>query len=124
MLVEAGEAARRTSWEAKRITMGQVLAHAMSDDADIDYDAALLSALAALEAVHFRYLGQIAADPPTPWTGPKVSEPYGSQLIAQGVVVASSGGVGVATGFVEIGGVSEFGHRLMEWIREAESDLP
>jgi hypothetical protein len=48
--------------------MGRVLGQAMRDDADIDYQAALLSALAVSEVIHFRYLAHIqgqAARPPS-----------------------------------------------------------
>jgi hypothetical protein len=108
MLVEASEAALRTSWEAKRITMGRVLAKAMADDADIDSYAAFLSALASLEAVHFGILAR-------PLSGP-VPEPYRTQLIAQGVVTTMT----PQRGGVQIGGVSEFGTRLLTWIRTTE----
>src|SRR5690349_4077713 len=87
MLVQAGDAASRTSWEAKRMTMGWVLGQAVHDDADIDDYAALLSALSALEAVHFRLLAQIEVNVPMPpFAGHTIPEPYSSQLIAQGVV--------------------------------------
>lgn len=118
MLVEAGEAARRTSWEAKRITMGRVLAHAVTDDAEIDYDAALVSTLAALEQVHFRLLGQITVDAPTAWSGPKVGEPYRSHLLGHGLV---QDGVNISDAQTLY--VTQFGHRLMDWIQEAETDL-
>jgi hypothetical protein len=123
MLVEAGEAARGTSWEAKRIAMGRVLAHAISDDADIDYDAALLSALAALEAVHLRYIAQIADandKPMPPQAGHLVLEPYRSHLIAQGVLELGT----TYDGDDAIVGISEFGLRLMAWIRDAEQNPP
>jgi hypothetical protein len=119
LLVVAVEAGRRTSWEAKRITMGRVLGHAMTDDADIDDHAALLMALAVLEAVHFHYLGRIAVEASTPPLGHVVPEPYRAQLVAQGVVAMTP----VWDDTDQITGVSHFGTQLMAWIRDAETQL-
>jgi hypothetical protein len=48
LLVEAAEAARRSSWEAKRTSMGRVVAQAVIDDAEIDDSAETLNALIGL----------------------------------------------------------------------------
>ena len=59
----------------------------MADDADIDDHAALLGALAALEAPHFHWLGQVAVDVPRPPGVGVIPEPYRSQLVGQGAVL-------------------------------------
>jgi hypothetical protein len=121
MFVEAADAARQTDWEAKRLTMARVVAHAMTDDADVDYDAALLSTLIALEAVHFRYLARIEVEVPMPpLSGHPVPEPYKSRLIAQGVVQTGSGNMFTGAGGSEIVSISDFGAQLLAWVRSVE----
>lgn len=136
MLVTAGEAARRTSWEAKRITMGRVLAHAMSDDADVDEDAVLLAAMATLEAVDFEWLGKSIAFHSGRHVGAfQIPEPYASRLVAAGVVgfgpVAprpAQRGSGRLSSVTErmtpdfyygITGPTDFGIRLAEWVKSS-----
>ena len=118
MLALASEAAQRTSWKAKRVAMGRVLGQAMQDDADIDEDAALLAALAALEAVHFRLLKGMAVKPPQPppLAEAVISEPYRSQLIAQGTL--ELGASGTWEPHLRVSGVTAFGHRLLEWVEQ------
>lgn len=122
LLVVAIESVRRTSWEGKRITMGRLLGHALADDADVDEDAALVSALAALEAPHFRYLAQVEQAAPS-LHGTNLPEPYNSALIAQGVVdYSASGGPPTAPRMLSVSGLSPFGRRLLEWVRDGEAD--
>lgn len=125
MLVEAAEAARRTEMEAKRIAMGRVLAQAMKDDAQIDDSAAMLRALAGLEAPHFRVLARLAAQPRVQiGAGDEdVPEPYLSQVIAAGVLHATEGLISpTANSFAGAAYVTPFGHELLRWIREAGTD--
>lgn len=123
MLLESLTAAAKTSNEAKRIAMGRVLAQAVNDDAAIDDSAAMLQALAVLDSPHFALLAKMAnLELSDLGGGFRVPEPYKSALIAQGVATASVRGIGPIGFTVE--GINEFGHRLLQWLREAEADRP
>jgi hypothetical protein len=136
MLVTAGDAARRTSWRAKRITMGRVLAHAMADDAVIDGDSVLLAAIATLEAVDFQWLGKLIAFHSGRHLGAlEIPEPYASRLIGAGVVGfgpvvprPGPGGYGRLSSLTQrmtpdfyygITGPTDFGIRLAEWVKNS-----
>jgi hypothetical protein len=124
LLVVAVEAARRTSWDGTRITMGRLLGHALTDDADIDEDAALIVALAALEGPHFKFLATLEAYDFTelPQPDPTPPEPYKSALISQGVcALPFAGGMSFSTRGMAIPRVTPFGQRLLTWIREGEA---
>jgi hypothetical protein len=124
LLVVAIEAVRRTSWEGKRITMGRLLGHALTDDADIDEDAALMSALAALEAPHFRLLAEVERHDREPESEPPtIPEPYRSALLAEGVcALPFAGGMSFSTRGMNVPHLSPFGMRLLEWVRQGDSD--
>ncbi len=124
LLAAAVDGARRSSFEPKRIALGRVLAQALTDDANILEDAALITALAALEAPHIQHLARLAAEPPqpAPLAATVVPEPYRSQLVAQGVVYLTPGGETYDASRQRIGGVTDFGHQLLAWLRDAESD--
>ena len=126
LLAAAVAGARSSSYEAKRIALGRVLAHAFTDDAAILEDAALISALGALEATHIRFLARLAADPPppAPLAAAEVPEPYRSQLVAQGAIYLSPSGDTYDAILQRIGGVTDFGLRLLDWIHEAELSYP
>ncbi len=124
MLTMAVEAGRRTTWEAKRVTMGRVLGRATFDDADIDDNAALLATLAALEAPHFRWLAEIEQLPATPGARVVVPEPYNAVIRANGLVTeVIDGGGPLDQGGVFPTGLTEYGRRLVSWVRETETDL-
>ncbi len=117
MFATALLAARRTDNDEKRVAMARVLGQAMQDDADLDEDAALLTALAALEAPHFRILKTmtVTPPPPPPLAEAVISEPYRSQLIAQGTL--ELGASGTWEPHLRVSGVTAFGHRLLEWVQ-------
>jgi hypothetical protein len=125
MLVEAAEAAQRTSVEAKRIAMGRVLAQAMKDDARIDDSAAMLRALAEFEGPHFRILARLGTQPRVQIGAgnEEVPEPYLSQIMAQGVLRATEATIKpTANSFAGAAYVTPFGHELLRWIREGDRD--
>jgi hypothetical protein len=124
MLVQAADASSRTPMESKRIAMGRVLAQAMKDDAQIDYSAAMLRALSAVEAPHVRILARLAQESRTQiGPGNEVPEPYLSQIVAQGLVHTTEATVSPAPNiFAGAAYVTTFGHELLRWIRTAESE--
>ena len=113
MLKEALEAGVRSSNEAKRIAMGKVLGQAVSDDAQIDDDAAMVHALASLDSPHFALMAKMGEA----MTRDTLPEPYRSALVAQGVVSVSIAAMvaGNQTFIV----VNEFGRRLLRWLGDA-----
>jgi hypothetical protein len=116
MCREAFEASARSSTEAKRIAMGRVMARAVVDDAQLDDSAELLSALARLESQHFRLLGQIElALGSDEMAAVPVPEPYKSALISAGTVQTGTTYGGATT----IGGLTDFGERLLAYLRDA-----
>lgn len=123
LIAIAVDGARRSAWEAKRVTMGRVLGSALTDDADIDDSAAMLAALAVFEAPHFRYLETLASEPPPPppLVEMPILEPYRSQLVAHGAV--ELGASGTWEPHLRVSGVTEFGSRLLDWIRSAEGGI-
>ncbi|MGH9057704.1 MAG: hypothetical protein ACRDYY_17880 [Acidimicrobiales bacterium] len=123
MLQLAVEGGRRSAWEAKRIAMGRVLGHAISDDAEIDEDAALLTALGALNnAVHFHWLGKLKNFYSRLHAGHlQVPQPYASALVAVGAVTFGPTVAGPSGGGFYYGttGPTEFGLRLIDWVGES-----
>ncbi len=121
MLREALEAGARSSNEAKRVAMGRVVGQAINDDAQLDDDAALLHALAALDSPHFALLARLEdrerSRPPSPPI--QVDEPYKSALLGQGVVSAPENAVDWL-GPTPLP-LTDFGHRLVAWLRDAQA---
>jgi len=125
MVVVAVEGARRTAWEAKRILLGRVLGQAFTDDADIDDAAMLLTTLKAIEAPHVRILagvalGRLRESGPTPPGLPpaqRLPEPYRAALLSHGLVDN-------ANWDSEVNSVTPYGHRLLDYLRQAEPEGP
>lgn len=121
MLLSAVEAAKRSSREYKRIVMGRVVGQAFTDDAVIDDHAALLAALEDLEAPHFRYLARLELVV----TGSdfNVPDPYFSTLDRNGLIsVIVEGGSAYAESVRRPAGLTSFGARMLQWVRDAASD--
>ncbi len=123
MLREALDAGARSSDEAKRVAMGRVLGQAINDDAQIDDDAALLHALAALDSPHFAFLAKLQyREQSEPLTAlAEVREPYRSALVAQGCVRLPIASGGFYRGVVPLE-VTDFGRSLLEWLRQAQEE--
>jgi hypothetical protein len=122
MLMGAAQAAGQSDWRAKRLTMGLLLGQAILDAGQMDKLATMLSAVTALEPVHFRYLSDLVRSPerssPAADESTLVPEPYRSHLLAVGVVSVHTHWNGHGPqGAVGLIGVNDFGARLLQLVR-------
>lgn len=97
------------------------LAQAVTDDADIDEHAALIAALAALEAPHFRYLARFANATVADYVREgQIPQPYRAALLSTGVLEEPPG-PGVTR--FNIYKMTPFGQELLAWIVEADPSV-
>jgi hypothetical protein len=98
--------------------MGRALGQAILDDEQLEDMSALLSALAALGAPHFKYLALIEQEATqSPLAMTVVREPYNSALQSQGLVIRGS----IAGGGTWPAELTPFGKTLLQYVRDAQA---
>lgn len=128
LFCEALEASARTGMEDKRRLLGQVVAAAVLDDAEVDEGQLLVQVLRELDAPHLRGLEAVrrVSDPPAEPDGYRVSreavlaavaglpEPLRAALVRTGTLEIPSAGIVAADPYV-----TRFGRRLLDDLKEA-----
>ena len=119
MLFQGAIASSTTSDERKRRAMGLVVGHAAAgDDARIEESQLLLDALGDLDASHFAVLSRMAVAGEDQDAVRAVAEatpdPVVAALIRHGLVKT----VGTWDGGAAVIAISEFGTKLLDYVRE------
>lgn len=142
LLSQAIEAATRTSMEAKRRLLAQAAAAALEDDQKVEPASLIVATLSQLEPVHIHALVRLAKAAKSSPDQDEIQRrevmraaskvepvPVLAALIQTGVAIATTTvwhGNGTGTpaeesGHILIHDVSDFGHRLLAYLRAADA---
>lgn len=129
LFTQAVEAGARTTMRGKRIAMGKAVSRAVLDSAEIDDGQLLIAALSDLDVPHIRELEAFrrkvdAADPDRDDASARLIEssttgmisPIEAALVRHGCIQSAS--VSVLGGGITHWGVTAFGRRLLEELRQ------